>query len=822
MKSILIFFVVLSLAQVSKAQIISGNVTDSAGNPLAFATIEIPAIKRSTTANSAGVFSIQALPGIYTITCQHIGYQREQKQLTIEIGSNTTVNFSLRQQQLVLSEVIVKKGEDPAYEIIRNAIKKRSVYEKESGEFTTEVYTKGQMQLRDFPKKFFGQKVDFEDGDTSKKKMIYLSETISKYSKGKGDKTKVEVIASKVSGQSNSFGLSAPQILSFYTNNIQVASNLNPRGFVSPIAENALTYYRYKYEGAFFEDGKQISRIKVTPKRKFEPLFTGYINIVEDEWRIHSLQLALTKSSGMELIDTLRIEQLMVPAGRRWVVQKQVLYPAIKMFGFDAYGSFINVYSNYDLAPTFEKDFFDRTVLKYTDSANKKTSDYWNENRPIVLQKEEVINYLKGDSLEQARKSPAYLDSIDRIRNKITLQKIFLGGLSFSRQKKSVFYSIPPLIQTLSYNTVEGVVVNLSGGYYKRLDTSGTGRRSISITPEIRYGFSNEYFNANLSTAYTFGKKLFNSISVSGGTDVFQFNNAAPVGVFGSTFGTLLNGVNNLKIYEAVFGRIGFTKELNAGISFQAGISYQDRRPLENTTNFSFVKKESNKFTPNRPLPQFDRNIEQHQAFIGTIGARWRPGTKYIEYPGQKISIGSGAPTFNILLTKAFKGIGGGDVDYSKWLFGVTDVLNLNLLGAFHYRINIGGFLQKDSVAIPDYIHYQGNMSRSLSGSYLDRFQLVPHYYFSNRSSFYSLAYIEHHFNGLFTNKIPGIKKLKWNLVAGFNGLYINNNTQYLEPFVGLENIFKIIRIDYIQGFGPGTQQRNGIRVGIKTPFNNL
>ncbi len=369
---------------------------------------------------------------------------------------------------------------------------------------------------------------------------------------------------------------------------------------------------------------------------------------------------------------------------------------------------------------------------------------------------------------------------------------------------------------------MEGTVLNFNGSYVKRLDTAGAGRRSYSIAPEIRYGFGNKHLNANLTAGYNFGKKLFNNVSVGGGTDVFQFNPAAPVGVLGATLGTLFKGVNNLKIYEAAFGRIGFSKELDAGFSLQAGVSYQDRKPLENTSDFTFIKKEKTDFTPNRPLPQFNRNIERHQAFIATIGARWRPGTKYIEYPGQKFSLGSSAPLFNASFTKAFKGIGGSDVDYSKWLLGVSDVMNLKLGGAFHYRISIGGFLQNDSAAIPDYHHYQGNMSEVLSGSYLDRFQLVPHYYFSNTASFYSLAYAEHHFNGLLTNKIPGIKQLKWNLVAGVNALYINSGTHYLEPFVGLENIFKIIRVDYIHSFGSGAQQQSGIRVGIKTPFNNL
>jgi hypothetical protein len=787
---------------------------------LAYATIEIKNNNFSTTANSEGNYSLNLPAGNYTITCRHIGYQRQQKNVEIVSDNTTRIDFVLKQQEFILSEVIVKKGEVPAYEIIRNTIKKRPILKDELQAFTADVYTKGQMRLRDFPKKFLGQKVDFEDGDTSKKKMIFLSETISKYAVQKPGQSKVEVIASKVSGQSDGFGLSAPQIISFYENNIQIGSNLNPRGFISPIADNALNFYRYKYGGAFFEDGKQISRVQVIPKRKFEPLFSGYINIIENEWRIHSLQLMLTKTSGMELLDTLTIEQLYSPtANETWVMKNQVLYPAVKMFGFDGYGSFVNVYSNYDLNPQFEKGYFNNTILKYTDSSNKKSWEYWNENRPIVLQQEEITDYQKKDSLEQLKRSPAYLDSIDRKRNRVTLANLFLTGISISRQKSRSFYSTPGLVRLVSYNTVEGLVINFNATYLKKLDTVSTGRRNISITPEIRYGFSNRHTNANLSLNYNYGKKFLSNISISGGTDVFQFNNAEPVGVLGSTLGALVYADNNLKIYEATYGRINFTKGIGGGVTMQVGLNYQDRNPLENTSDFTFNKNEKSDFTPNRPLPQFDRNIEKHQAFFSSIGIQWQPGTKYIEYPERTVSMGSKAPTFNLTYTQAIKNIINSDVAYSKLLFYVRDNINLKLLGSFVYRLDLGGFLNKDSVAIPDYVHYQGNMSSLLSNTYINAFQLVPHYYFSNRSSFYSLLNAEHHFNGFIANKIPGLKQLKWNLVTGVNALNIKGSKYYIEPFIGLENIFKIIRVDYIWGFEKGPSQRSGFRVGIKMPF---
>lgn len=371
--------------------------------------------------------------------------------------------------------------------------------------------------------------------------MLYLAESISTYSIQKPDKVKIVVTSTKVSGQSDGFGLSQPQIFSFYENNIQVGRNLNPRGFISPIANNALDYYRYKFDGVFIEDGKEINRIQVIPRQKYEPVFSGYINITENEWRIHSLKLRLTKESQMDIIDTLQIEQLYVPLNSEvWVVKNQVIYPAAEFLGFDAYGSFVNVYSDFNINPDFDKNFFNNTYLKYADSSNKRSKAYWDSIRPVALEVDEILDYKKKDSLELVRKSPRYLDSLDKKRNRISIQGILYAGETFSRERKRATYSFNSLFDALNFNTVEGLVVNIEGAYVKRLDSTGTRRSNLFIRPEIRYGFSNHHLNAGLLAGFNYGKSYLSSLSVSGGKGVFQFNNSSPITPKSNTLNTLL------------------------------------------------------------------------------------------------------------------------------------------------------------------------------------------------------------------------------------------------------------------------------------------
>ena len=84
-----------------------------------------------------------------------------------------------------------------------------------------------------------------------------------------------------------------------------------------------------------------------------------------------------------------------------------------------------------------------------------------------------------------------------------------------------------------------------------------------------------------------------------------------------------------------------------------------------------------------------------------------------------------------------------------------------------------------------------------------------------NAEKLYGVAHVEHHFNGLITNKIPLFNRLKWHLVAGSNIFYVNRNNYYLEAFAGIENIFKLFRVDFVTAYQAQPGRSFGIRVGL-------
>ncbi|MEI9809167.1 MAG: carboxypeptidase-like regulatory domain-containing protein [Bacteroidota bacterium] len=141
LRSLFSFFLSL-FSFIAFAGKITGKVTDDKGIPLAYASISIKGSAKGTNANGSGNYSITLSPGQYTLICQFVNYKKEEKTITVTAGDQV-VDFNLSIQQLTLSEVIVKKGEDPAYGIIRQAIKKRSYYNNQVDSFSVDVYIKG-------------------------------------------------------------------------------------------------------------------------------------------------------------------------------------------------------------------------------------------------------------------------------------------------------------------------------------------------------------------------------------------------------------------------------------------------------------------------------------------------------------------------------------------------------------------------------------------------------------------------------------------------------------------------------------------------------
>jgi len=317
--------------------------------------------------------------------------------------------------------------------------------------------------------------------------------------------------------------------------------------------------------GTTVENGQLINKIQVIPRRNNDPVFRGIIYIMEGSWRIHTVDLFLTKDAGINFVNNLRINQLFYP------VDANIWMPAsVKMdflgglFGFRFGGYYIAVYNNYNLDPDLHKKDFAET-MKITPGVNIKDSLYWQEARPIPLTPEEEQDYQKKQALAVRRESKAYLDSVDRQHNRFKPVSFIIGqGYNYRNRFKKENYSFSSLINSVFYNTVEGWGVNYQSTYTKSIDS--LTNRFLRFTGSVRYGFSSQAFHASVKGTIPVKD---HTLGFSAGSEVVDYNNLGTISQLGNTINSLIYERNYLKLYEKQF--VGASWHLRLAGGLQGG-----------------------------------------------------------------------------------------------------------------------------------------------------------------------------------------------------------------------------------------------------------
>lgn len=271
-----IFFISGSLS----AQVLKGTISSSDGETIPFASIYIKQLTTGTTSNLNGEYSIQLGPGDYDVVFQALGYNRIVEKIHVE-QDDIVKNIILPKQQYKIQEVRVYSGkEDPAYGIMRKAISLAPYFLRQVKHYKSNVYLKGGFDMNKVPGLFRKQLKDegIEEGKT------YAAESINEITFDSPNK----FTHRQISKRSTIPNDSEDQVLgfinySFYDSDSEMA--------ISPLSRKAFSFYKFRYEG-FFEQGDYfVNKIKVTPKRKNQKLFEGYIYIIDQLWNLQSVEL---------------------------------------------------------------------------------------------------------------------------------------------------------------------------------------------------------------------------------------------------------------------------------------------------------------------------------------------------------------------------------------------------------------------------------------------------------------------------------------------------------------------------------------------------
>lgn len=813
----LLTFLLFSI--VSNSQI-KGLVTDANNEPLPLVTVLVDNTYNSTTTNEKGYYELNLKQkGKHTIIFQFLGFKTKKVTINIETFPHD-LNVKLVEEKYTLNEVVVTNQEDPAKQIIRNAIAAKKENSERTAKYKADFYSRGLMRIKDAPKKILGQELGDFDGalDSTRTGILYLSETVSKLSFQKPDKMKETIVASKVAGKNNgfSFNNAASVEFDFYENYLPFQVNI-----ISPISDNAFSYYKFKIDGSFYtEDKQQVNKIKVIPRRDTEPVVEGYIYIVEDSWAIYAVDVNI-KGYRMQTpaLDNLILKQSFSynKNDNIWTKNTQSIDFVAGLLGINLSGRFTYVYSNFEFEPLFDKKTFTREVLSFEKDSNKKDNEFWNSIRPVPLTLEESTDYIKKDSIQTLRQSKEYLDSIDRKNNKFSLFDV-VSGYNYKNSYKDWTLSYSGVLTSLRFNTVQGYVLTTGFNYLKN---NSENRTYTSAGIIFNYGLEEQKLRMKAEYSQKFNNVNDALLSFSGGRDIVQFNANNPISSIVNTVSTLFFKNNFMKLYDKSFINVGYSQEVINGFSVYTNMEYSERKPLFNTTDYTVVKKDK-VYTSNNPLLPFDYQvpiINKHNLIKARITGKINFAQEYWSRPDGKFNLSNDKyPTVYVTYEKGFAG------NESRYNFDyvasrVSHDFSLGNKGNLGVNISAGKFFNGDNISFVDYKHFNGNQTHiGQSDRYLNVFNMMQYYRYSTNDSFFE-AHAEYDDKGFITNKIPLINLLKVNMILGYHNLSLPGINPYQEFSVGLDNLgfgkFKLFRLDYVRSY-QSTIHRDGIVFGLK------
>ncbi len=814
------FTLLLLILSVHLSAQIKGTVKDENGSPIPFANIYVKDTYISTTTNDQGKFELNIKKtGTYTILFQYLGYKTHKETANIQ-SLPFVLDVTLYEEKIELNEVVISKKDNPANDIIKKAIANRKENSKKTARYNADFYSRGIFRVKDLPKQILGQKIDMFDEmiDSTRSGILYLSETVSKINFQKPDQMKETIIASKVSGNDNgfSFNNAASANFDFYDNNVEFNINV-----VSPIAENAFNYYKYKFEGSFADENNQIiNKIKVIPRRNNEPVMEGYIYIVDDSWAIYAVDLSITGSQMQTpALNKLTLKQNFSynTLNKIWIKNTQTIDFEAGILSLKMNGRFTYVFSNFEFPEKFDKKTFGNEVLKFEENANKKEDSFWNSIRPVPLTAEETNDYIKKDALQTKKKSQKYLDSIDAKRNKFDFTDVIFGYTYNNSFKKRMLNYEGPIRNTV-FNTVQGWKTQIGFSYMKRDEDK---RTYTTIGTRFDYGFSENKLRATVNFSKKFNNTNNSTFSVQGGSSVSQFNSSNPISNIVNATATLFFKNNFMKLYERNFASASFSREITNGLNLNAGLEYSERKPLENHAYQSAVRTDDI-YTSNNPLLPYDFEtpaFEKHNLAKASLTARINFGQKYWTRPDGKFNIGNNDyPTIFLGYEKAFAG---NDKKYEYDLVTARVFYEVTAGNKGELKMNVKGgkFSNADQISFVDYKHFNGNQTHVADGSsYTNVFNNLPYYSASTNDRYFE-THLEHNDKGYIMNKIPLLNKLQSQLVLGFHNLAVPARKPYQEFTIGLDNLgfgkLKFLRVDYVRSY-QGGYQGDAVVFGIK------
>jgi len=327
--------------------------------------------------------------------------------------------------------------------------------------------------------------------------------------------------------------------------------------------------------------------------------------------------------------------------------------------------------------------------------------------------------------------------------------------------------------------------------------TSNDFSKKIMFTGHIAYGTKDSTFKYSLGALYMFNKNPRRALSLNFKYDIEQL-------------GQSQNAFREDFLLASIFRRNPADK-LSLVREYKGMYEYEWFNGLINRVHFTQREILSVGKT------QFIVYDNEQQAFVDKtairtseirLDTRLAYKEKFVMGEFERNSLGAKYPILEIQYAYGIKDLFKGDYEYHRLQLGLEHWFNVGTFGWSKYIIEAGRIWGK--VPFPLLKLHEGNESFSF-----DEYAFNNMNYYEFVSDRYLSAYYTHHFEGLFLNRIPLLRKLKWREVGFVKGLVGSLDDQqraygtfpvnmytldkpYFEAGAGVENIFRVLRVDAI------------------------
>ncbi len=792
-------FLFISNFVLSQTTFVEGFVKDeTTGEPIAFAHVFFKGTQIGISSDTSGYFKLQTTKKVDTLVVSYLGYLTERVKLTLYERQKLEVN--LQSQFAELQEIVVKPGENPAWEILEKVVDAKSANNPElKNTYSREEYVKIRFDLNNFTEKikrnimvrpfdFIWENVDTTSDGITYLPVLFVEKEIDHYYQRSPKR-----IRDYVKGV-NTTGLKGPKIMKF-VEDLSITPNIYnnyvvmlDKSFPSPINDNFKLHYVYTLmEDSVMIQREKYYRITFQPKYKRELAFTGEMLVHASSYAIKQIELQFDIMANVNFVRSYWVSQTYEPVnGKDWMpVLTQVLGDftvvenSSEMTGF--FGRKNSSYKNYTINTELPPEIFKGSeMVVENDSAKIRSGEYWKQARHLELTTEENNVFSMVERIEQ---DPAFVLRKNLVATFLTgyvpLNKTFEIGNFYT------FYA---------YNVIEHSRVKFG------LRTSKDLSFPVKASGYVAYGTLDEKWKYGGNAEWDIGKnKNPKRLGVSYRYDIEQlgrsYNQIEIDNVLTSfiQYGNVASRIykTDFKVYAENTWVPGFITRLTY---FNNIVSPTNNKTFEINDDGTVLQQDA--FKANGFAVALKYSWQNHD-LSGNFYSRNERKVVFRKYPD-----------IGIEWRWANKDAFGGDLNFQKLSVQFKQKVRLQKLGYFQYNLEAGKIF--GTVPYPFLNIPFGNQLVLHDDAAFNLMNFLEY-----ASDEYVTLHVQHHFEGLFFNHIPLINKLKWRELifarAYWGGISAGNNQStylfsenlkalnksYYEVGFGIENIFKIARIDF-------------------------